>query len=332
MTFISTLSRVAIRLGLGAGLLLSAALASAQAQTEKFPDRAVTLILPFPPGSTSDTITRILQSEMTKRLDVPVVVENKSGASGEIAYSTVARAKPDGHTLLLTPDAVVLGPLIKNKGIDEVLGKRFTPVTIVAEAPLTFIIPRVLPVNTVKEFVAYAKSQPQKLNFGSSGVGSVPYLSAAYFMQRTGIDMVHIPYRGAAHSMNAMFANEIQFFLGDVNRYLENKDRLKALVVTGSKRDPRLPDVPTFAEAGYPGEGFGLWLGLFAPAGTSPQLVARLNSELSAIMTSAEFQAQMRANGYESNVRSPSETDRFVRNSFNFWKKVVVEGKLRFEP
>lgn len=332
MTFTTTLSRVTRRLALGAGLLFGAALvAPSLALAKDFPNRSVTLILPFPAGSTSDTITRILQSHLSRRLGVPVVVENRAGASGDIAYGAVAAAKPDGHTLLLTPDAVVISPLLKNQGIGDVF-KRLTPVTIVAEAPLTFIIPRALPVNDMKEFVAYAKARPGKLNFGSSGVGSVPFLSVAYLAQRTGIEMVHVPYRGAAQSMNAMFGGEIQLFLGDISRYMDYQDKLRALVVTGSKRDPRLPEVPTLAEAGYPGQGFGLWLGLFAPAGTPSPLLTRLNNELSAVMASAEFQAQMRHNGYESVVRSTADAERFVRGSFDFWHKVVVDGKLNFVP
>lgn len=332
MTFTTTISRVTRRIALAAGLLCGAALVSPSlALAQDFPSRSVTLILPFPAGSTSDTITRILQSHLSRRLGVPVVVENRAGASGDIAYSHVAAAKPDGHTLLLTPDAVVISPLLKNQGIDDVF-KRLTPVTIVAEAPLTFIIPRALPVTNLKEFVDYAKARPGKLNFASSGVGSVPFLSVAYLAQRTGIDMTHVPYRGAAQSMNAMFGGEVQLFLGDINRYMDYQDKLRALVVTGSKRDPRLPDVPTLAEAGYPGQGFGLWLGLFAPAGTPAPLLTRLNSELSAVMASPEFQAQMRHNGYESNPRSTQDTARFVRSGFDFWRKVVVDGKLNFVP
>lgn len=302
------------------------------AETAKFADKPMNLILPFPAGSTSDTISRILQEQLTHRLGMNVVVENKPGASGEIAYSFVARSEPDGHTLLLTPDAIVVNPILKGEGLETVLN-RLTPVTVVAEAPLAFITSPGMPANNFDEFVAYAKERPGKLNFGSSGVGSVPYLSVAYFMQLTGVEMVHIPYRGAAQSMNAAFADEIQFFLGDVSRYIAYQDKLKALVVTGPKRDPRLPDVPTLAEkTGEPNATFGLWLTAFAPAATPPEMIQRLNQELSAVMASPAFQEKMQAMGYSSTVRSTAEVDKFVSDGYEFWKKVVTDGNLKFEP
>lgn len=313
-------------------LLVTAGYAAMAGATTNFSEKPVNLILPFPAGSTSDTVSRILQEQLAARLGATVVVENKPGASGEIAYSFVARSEPDGHTLLLTPDAVVVNPILKNEGLETVLD-RLVPITVVAEAPLAFITSPGLPVKGFDEFVAYAKARPGKLNFGSSGVGSVPYLSVAYFMQLTGVDMVHIPYRGAAQSMNAAFADEIQLFLGDVNRYLGYKDRLRALVVTGPERDPRLPDVPTLAEkTGEPNATFGLWLTAFAPTGTSTAMVQRLNEELSAVMASPEFQEKMKSLGYSSRVRSPAETEKFVRDGYAFWKKVVTDGNLKFEP
>lgn len=314
-----------VALGAAAVALTTPALADGP-----FPGGPVTLALAFPAGSTSDTIARIAQTRLSEKWGAPVVVENKAGASGEIAYSAVAGSNPDGRTLLLTPDAIVVNPIIKGQDLSTVT-RRFNAVTILAEAPLAFLIPASLPVKDLKDFVQYVKARPRKLNFGSSGVGSVPYLSVAYFMQRTGTEMAHIPYRGAAQTMTAMFSGDVHFFLGDVNRYLANKDRLRAIVVTGAKRDPRAPDVPTMAESGYPGATFGLWLGVFAPATTPADLVVRLNKDMTEVMTSPDFQAQMQANGYESNARSVEQADRFVRDGFAFWRKVVVDGKLKFE-
>lgn len=322
-----TMARLTRRAAMGVAVMALASQAMAQ---DRFPGGPVTLVLAFPAGSTSDTIARVAQTHLTAKWGVPVIVENKPGASGEIAYTAVANSNPDGRTLLLTPDAIVVNPILKNQDLSTVT-KRFKPVTVLAEAPLAFIIPASLPVKDLKDFVQYVKARPKQLNFGSSGVGSVPYLSAAYFMQRTGTELVHIPYRGAAQTMSAMFAGDVVFFLGDVNRYLTNKDRLRAIVVTGARRDPRAPDVPTLAEAGYPGAAFGLWLGVFAPASTPADVVARINKDLTEVMTSAEFQSQMRANGYESNARSVEQTDRFVRDGYAFWRKVVVDGKLKFE-
>lgn len=321
--FIGSIARF---MALGAAVT---ALALPAVANDRFPGGTVTLVLPFPPGSTSDTITRILQTRLSEKWGTPVVVDNKAGASGEIAYSAVANANPDGRTLLLTPDAIVVNPIIKGQDFTSV-SKRLRAVTVVAEAPLAFIIPAALPVRDLKEFVQYAKARPKQLNFGSSGVGSIPYLSAAYFMQRTGVDMVHVPYRGAAQTMTAMFGGDVQFFLGDVGRVIANKDRLRAIVVTGARRDPRMPDVPTMAESGYPGATFGLWLGLFAPAGTSSSVVNQINKDFTEVMTSPDFQAQMRANGYEAVPRSVGDADRFVRDSHAFWRKVVTDGKLTF--
>ncbi len=319
---------------LGCCTLLAATAAavplSVNAQATKYPSKPITLILPFPAGSTSDTITRILQNMLGTRLGVPVVVENKPGGSGEIAYSSVSNSAPDGHTLLLTPDAIVVNAIVKGQGLEPIY-KRLTPVTVVAEAPLAFIIPPSLPVKNLREFMAYVKERPGKLNFGSSGVGSVPYLSVAYLMQRGGLDMVHIPYRGAAQSMNALFSGDIQLFLGDVGRYIAYKDQLKALVVTGPRRDPRLPDVESITET-FPGASFGLWLSVWAPAGTPQDLVQRINAEITAVQKSPEFQAQMANLGYEAPARTVAETEKYVRDGYAFWNKVVVDGKIRFEP
>jgi len=326
------LARFALACAAGLTSVCTAFQSPAYASQADFLSRPVNMILPFPAGSTSDTIARILQTKLTEKLGVSVVVENKPGASGDIAFSLVARSEPDGHTLLLTPDAIVVNPILKGKGVEEVFDK-LRPVTVVAEAPLAFILSPALPTNNFQDFVAYAKARPNELNFGSSGVGSIPYLSAAYFMQLTGTQMVHVPYRGAAQSMNAAFTDEIQFFLGDVSRYIAFQDRLKALAVTGPQRDPRLPDVPTLAEStGNPQATFGLWLTAFLPKDTPAELVQRWNDEISAVMASPDFQELMKTNGYSSTVRTPAETEKFIRDGYDFWHKIVVDGKLTFEP
>ena len=317
-----------MRITAGAALLFTAATAFAQG----FPTKAVTLLVPFAPGGGSDTVARTIQSKLGEKLGQPVLVENRTGASGAIATAAVAKAPPDGHTLFLSWDTHAINPVIM-KDLPYDTFKDFVPVTLLARLPLVMGVWSGLPANTMAEFIALAKRQPGKLNYASVGAASSNRLYSEYMHSLAGIELAHIPYKGGGPSIQAMLTGEVAYSLlsfASQKGYFQS-GRLKAFAVTGSKRMPDLPDVPTLIESGFPGMEVYGWIGIFAPAGTPEAVVARLNRDFIATIQDPDVAKRLAAAGVEAVGSTPTELDRWVRSEYEKWSKFVKSSHLSFK-
>ena len=293
--------------------LVPASLPGAHAQG--YPSKPVRIIVPYPAGGGIDVMSRLIGQRVAQRLGQSVVVENKPGAGTLVAAETVARAAADGHTLLITTDATItINPHLYAKlPYDPV--KDFAPITqLVLLNQLLLANPQV-PASNLKELIAYAKSNPGKLNYASYGVGSQPHLAMEIFKSQAGIDIVHVPYKGIPQAVPAAIAGEVQLtFSGAASSQAHIKaGRLKALAIGGVKRLGLAPDVPTFAEAGFPDVPANAWFGLFAPAGTPREVIATLHAEVTRILKDPEFmQKEIVAKGYELVAGTPEEFAAFL--------------------
>ena len=317
-----------MRITAGAALLFTAATAFAQG----FPTKAVTLLVPFAPGGGSDTVARTIQSKLGEKLGQPVLVENRTGASGAIATAAVAKAPPDGHTLFLSWDTHAINPVIM-KDLPYDTFKDFVPVTLLARLPLVMGVWSGLPANTMAEFIALAKRQPGKLNYASVGAASSNRLYSEYMHSLAGIELAHIPYKGGGPSIQAMLTGEVAYSLlsfASQKGYFQS-GRLKAFAVTGAKRMADLPDVPTLIESGFPGMEVYGWIGIFAPAGTPEAVVARLNRDFIATIQDADVAKRLAAAGVDAVGSTPAELDRWVRSEYDKWSKFVKSSNLSFK-
>jgi len=313
-----------------AALILGALLAAAaQAQ---FPARPVTLVLPSAPGDPTDLIARVLQPKMSERLGQQLVVENRPGGSGVIASAAVAKAAPDGHTLLLALSAHAINPIaLKELPYDTF--RDFAPVTLLARFPLFVGAHPSVKGSNLREFIEAAKAQPGRLNFASPGPGTLSFLVGEEINRRSGLDGVHLPFKGGAPAVQALLANQAQICVISLNLMQAHfqSGRLKALAVTSAKRIAQLPKVPTVAESGFPGFEAYNWFGVFAPAATPPAVIARLNGDFAAALQDAEVRQKLGAVGFESVGSSPQELDRFVRREFEHWDKFAREFDVKFD-
>jgi tripartite-type tricarboxylate transporter receptor subunit TctC len=317
-----------MRFAIGAALLFAASTALSQA----FPTKPVTLMVPFAPGGGSDTVARIVQPKLSELLGQPVLVENRPGASGAIATNAVAKATPDGHTLFLSWDTHSINAVVM-KDLPYDTFKDFVPVTLLARLPLVMGVWAGLPANNLAEFIALAKKEPGKLNYASVGTGSSNRLYSEYLHSLAGIQVAHIPYKGGGPSIQAMLTGEVAYsFLSFASmRGHIQSGKLKAFAVTGSKRMPDIPNVPTMVESGFPGfEVYG-WIGIFAPAATPEAVVAKLNRDFVAAVRDPEVLRKFAAAGVEPVGSTPAELDRWVRSEVDKWAKFVKSSNLKFE-
>jgi tripartite-type tricarboxylate transporter receptor subunit TctC len=256
-----------------------------RAQTGAFPNRPIRLVVPLPPGGSPDYLSRLLAERLPATLGQPIVVENKPGAGGTIGREIVARAAPDGYTLGMTESAHVLSASLGAKLPYDPL-RDFEPIALTGTIPFVLAVNASFPAQTLNEFIAVAKAQPGKLTYGSAGIGAPHQFAAELLATMTGIQVVHVPYKGSAGIIPALLANEISFTIGAVNSLLPHfrAGKLRALGVAGSSRSAVIPEVPTIAEAGpLPGYAVDIWLGVIAPAGTPRPIVERLNAEINRV-------------------------------------------------
>lgn len=319
---------------LGAALAGMATLApphaSAQAATE-FPNRPVTLVVPFPPGGASDIFARILGQKLSAQLGQPFVVENRAGATGLIGTQYVARAKPDGYTVLVSSNSShVIAPLLKTKApFDSV--NDFEPIVMLGRYPFALDVNPNVPAKNVHELIALAKKSPGKLNFGSIGEGSGTHLVAEMFKQRTGIEITHIPYKGTAALGNALVAGEIDIQFDSVGaaKPLVDSGRVRALAVTGSKRSPLLPNVPSLAEEGIDKVDATIWIGAFAPKGTPKDVVDKLGDGIRKLLASdPDVQRVFNDNGADIIGSSSAEFAQALRKEQQEYRDLVQKLKL----
>jgi tripartite-type tricarboxylate transporter receptor subunit TctC len=314
-----------------AALALSAFTALAHAQTG-FPTRPVTLVLPSAPGDPTDLIARVLQPKMSERLGQPFVIENRPGGSGVIASAAVAKAAPDGHTLLLPLSAHSINPIaLKNLPYDTF--RDFAPVTQLARFPLFVGANLTVKGSNLREFVEAAKGHPGRLNFSSPGPGTLSFLVGEEINRRSGLNAVHLAFKGGAPAIQALLADQVQYCAITLNLLGPHfaSGKLKPLAVTSAARSTQLPTVPTVAESGFPGFEAYNWIGVFAPAGTQRAVIARLHDEFVAAVRDPDVRAKLTAVGMEVVGSTPEELDRFVRGEFEHWDKFVREFDIKFD-
>ena len=297
-----------------------------------YPDRPITLVVPFAPGGPTDIIARILSIAISHSLGQQVIVDNRGGAAGNIGMGQVARAAPDGYTLLLSSTAIAVNPaLFKNLGYDPI--KDFAPVSELVNAPNVIVVRANSGIDTLADLIARAKAAPGTFNYASPGAGTKSHLTGEQLKLRAGIDMVHVPYRGAGPAAMAVLEGTVQ--VGSVAlaaaEALIKDGQLKALAVTGATRWFSLPNVPTMIESGFPGFVSDTFNALFAPAGTSPEIVARLARESQAAMKSPEAQEQARKAGFEVVAGTPDQLAARIAAEIPAVKELVARVGIKPE-
>src|SRR5688572_23147590 len=312
-------------------VLLAASASASAATTDDYPTRPLRVIIPYPPGGTSDILARLIGAKLTESWKQQVIVDNRTGASGNIGLELGARATPDGHTFVLSDIGnAVIASILYTKLPFDVL-KDFAPVTIVSYSPHMLLTTVKTPVATTEELIAYAKARPGKLNF-PTGLGGAPHLAGLSFAQRAGINWVYVPTKGGASSVAAMMAGEGDvMFLGMLQSLPHvNAGRLKLIAISSEKRIPTLPKVPTVAET-FPGFVTGSWQGILAPARTPPELIAKLNAEVARILKLADVIAFLNSQGTTPIGNSPQETCQWLADERVRWAKVVKESGFKLE-
>jgi len=292
----------------------------------------VTLVLPSAPGDPTDLIARVLQPRMSERLGQPFVIENRPGGSGVIASLAVAKAAPDGHTLLLPLSAHSINPIaLKNLPYDTF--RDFAAVTQLARFPLFVGASTSVKGSTLREFIDAAKARPGKLNFSSPGPGTLSFLVGEEISRRSGLNAVHLAFKGGAPAIQALLADQVQYCAITLNLLGPHfaSGKLKPLAVTSAERSSRLPNVPTVAESGFQGFEAYNWIGVFAPAGTPQATIAKLHDAFVAAIREPDARQKLVAVGMEVVGSTPAELDRFVRGEFEHWSNFVREFDLRFD-
>ena len=288
--------------------------------------------MPFTPGGSNDVVAREIATGLQDSLKQTTVVENKPGGGGVIAYTFVAKSPPDGHLLLITPASFTMGPhLSRNPLYNPVTD--FAPINLVADVPFIMVVPPTLPARTVKEFIELAKNSPNKLTFGSVGVGTPQHLGGELFKMHAGVDLIHVPFRGATAAMPDLLAGRIDMFIG-AHQFPVAADpgRQAARARRGRrKRIAVLPDVPTFAEAGLSGVEVGSAVGLVAAAGTPPDIVETLNREIGKIIATPGFHERMAAIGVEVVGTTPAGYAKALKDDYEKWGKVVAASGIKPE-
>lgn len=314
------------RIALAAGLALTASAAPAA----DYPNRPITIEIPYPPGGTADSVARPLAVELGKRLGVPVILDYKAGAGGAIATQFVAKAAPDGYTLVMVLAAHAINPsLYKSLPYDS--AKDFAPVSMVAKLPLVLYSNPKFGPKTVPELIEYAKKNPGQLSFGSAGSGNTSHLAGELFASTAGIKMLHVPYKGGGPSITAAVGGEIPtVFAGPDSLGMARGGRLHPVAVTSLERSPLIPDVPAIAETLKGFEVYG-WYGILAPAKTPPAVVSKLNSEINATLKDPEFRKLVEPLGYIPTGSSPEEFGRYVQTETKRWAGVIDKAGIKLE-
>lgn len=315
---------------LGAAVLLSSAI-SPLACAQDFPVKPIRLVVPFTPGGSSDILARAIGQELTKAWGQPVVIDNVPGAGGSLGADKVAKAMPDGYTLLMGHiGTLAVNPLIYPKlSYDPI--KNFAPVAWVARVPNVLVVHPSVAAKSVKELVALAKAKPGQLNYGSGGNGSAAQLATEYFKLKTQTFIVHVPYRGTAPAVTDLIAGQTQLMFTGAPAVIQfvKSGQLRALAVSSSKRLEALPDLPTMAESGYKDFEVDQWYGVVAPAGTPPAIVAKLNAQINQSLSSPELKVRLQSEGAIANPTTPEAFGAHIRQELARWKPVVAAGQIR---
>jgi tripartite-type tricarboxylate transporter receptor subunit TctC len=316
--------RMFSRLGRIALLAIASITLPAIAWAQHYPDRPIKLIVPVPPGGGVDILSRAIGQKMSVSMGVPVVIDNRAGASAAIGTEALATAKPDGYTIMMGYSAHATNPIF-NPNLPYNTKKDFAAIAHVGYIPLILVVPASSPVNSVKELIALAKSKPGQLQFASGGAGAGAHLSGELLMVTAGVDIIHVPYKGNAPALNDLLGGHVSMMFDTINTSLPHvkAGTLKALAVTSNKRSSLAPSVPTMIEAGLPGFEISAWYVMFAPANTPKEIMQRLNAEVNKALKDPELRANLGDQGVELTGGTSEEADAFVNGELERWAKII---------
>ena len=307
-----------------------AGLHAAPAPGQVWPQKAIRIIVPVPPGGGNDTLARVVAQKLSDSMKQPVVIDNRPGGNTTIGTAVLAKSPPDGYTLMSAPSAhTVNAVLFKSLPYDPL--KDFTPIAGIASTPLFCAVHPSLPVRSVKELVALAKAKPGALTYASPGNGTSGHLAAELFKSVTGVQIMHIPYKGGSQAVTDLVGGQVQVMFPTLQAGFSyvTAGRLKAFAVTSAKRSILAPDLPTMAQAGFPGVEIGSWFALLAPAGTPKDIVARLDGEVKSALQTPDVAERLRALGYESFYMSSDELAAYLKSDLEKWTKVIRQAGIR---
>jgi tripartite-type tricarboxylate transporter receptor subunit TctC len=314
-------------------LLMVAGTAVAQTGDAGWPDRPIRLVVPFPAGSSTDIVARIIAQKLGPRLGQQVVIENRAGASGNIGADTVAKAAPDGYTIGIATASThaVAASLSANLPYDPI--KDFAPVSMIGSQPYVLVLYPGVPAHNLAELVALAKAKPGTLNYGSAGVASLAHLATALLASMAGVNIIHVPYKSSSQSVTDMITGRLDMQFATIAPTLPSirAGHLRPLVISGNKRVAVLPEVPTVAESGIPGYEATLWVSFVAPSATPPTIIARLNREVNEILISSEGKEALVAQGMEPEPGPPEAVTKRIRTDIEKWRGVVAKAGIRAE-
>lgn len=315
-----------------AAMVMSTGAGGAQIVAGEFPSRPLTLVVPYPAGGSNDNAARQLAKKLSEALGQPVVVDNRSGASGTLGAEHVARAAPDGYTLLYASSSFLTAPVLQARPVYDPL-KSFVPVARVSRAQFVIAIGKQVPTNTLQDLIAQARSHPRKLSYGSSGVGSINHFATEAFAETAGIRLTHVPYRGMTPAMQDLAGGHVDIVLGSVPSTMAQvkNGRVRALAVTGESAAPQLPGLPTAASAGAPGFTFDAWSGVLAPAGTPQAVIDRLETEVARALKDPALRAAFEAEGASLAPTGSAEFSRILATELRRFRQLAQKADIRAE-
>ena len=303
------------------------------ALAQAFPTKPIKVVVTFPAGGGADFVARAIAPRLTESLGQSVVVDNRAGAGGNIGAEAVAKSPPDGYTLLLgAAGTMTISPNLYDKVPFDTF-RDFDPIGLAGSSPFVLVANPAVAANTLAELTAFAKANPGKLNYGSSGNGGAPHLAGELYKSMAGINIVHVPYKGLAPAITDLLGGQVQLLFADVGLVAQHvkSGKLKAIAMTGRQRSAGLPEVPTMIEAGLPGYQAGTWYGLFAPAGTPKEIVTRVNADLVRIVATPEIRSQFALQGIEPGGDRPEQFATLNRDDYTKWGKLIKEANIKPE-
>ncbi|MEY4599046.1 MAG: hypothetical protein RLZZ445_1843 [Pseudomonadota bacterium] len=314
------------------GLVFTGLSVAQPVAAQSYPAKPVRIVVPYPPGGVTDILTRIVGQKLTETWRQQVIIDNRAGGSGNIGAELVVRSPADGYTLLSASTVHTVNPSLYAKLSYDPL-KDFTPITLMAQVANVLVVHPSLPVKSVKEFIAFARQRPGQLHYSSAGNGSAPHLTAELFKMKTGINLVHVPYKGAAPAMSDLLAGHVVLTFATAPSGVPpvQQGKLRALGVSGASRMAALPDVPTIAEAGVPGYEAVGWNGLVGPAGLPPAIVGAINVEVGRILKAPDIHKRLVDLGVEPRISTAGEFSTFLKDEVTQWAKVVKESGARVD-